>query len=234
MRIVIIEGALRENGGLRLVLAMARRWMTWGEPVQYFVLQRVEEEARVEFAAPKTYGQPNIGRLRYSLPLVFLRLLKAVRHSDVVVSASETGFGLLLGKAAAVLLRRPFVVVVQADLRQSVNAWVPNRLQRLTLAVHRRVDAAICVGEGLRRAVLETASRTTARTSSRTASTSTPSSGWRQGPLRLPSNGLLSSGSVGCTARRALTCSFGPMQSCSGGAVRVRWSLSARVRNARR
>jgi glycosyltransferase involved in cell wall biosynthesis len=70
------------------------------------------------------------------------------------VSVSETGNGLVAGALAAWLFKRPFVVIVQAPLELAIPRWLPQPLQRPAFSVHRRVSAAICVSEGLRRSVL--------------------------------------------------------------------------------
>lgn len=149
MKLLVVEGALRENGGMRVMLALSDRWQRLGAEPSYFVLQKVTDESEQRPTVPLTYGQPTVGRLRWSLPRVFARLLKAGRGADVIVGASETGHGLLLAALAARLLHRPFVVVVQANLVQAINTWTPRRLRPLTFFVHRHVDAAVCVSTDL-------------------------------------------------------------------------------------
>ncbi len=106
MKLLVVEGALRENGGMRMALSLSDRWRRRGEEPSYFVLQKVADESEVRPAVPVTYGQPSVGRLRWSLPLVFARLLRAGRRADIVIGASETGFGLLLGLLTARLVLR--------------------------------------------------------------------------------------------------------------------------------
>jgi glycosyltransferase involved in cell wall biosynthesis len=88
-------------------------------------------------------------RLRSALPAVVSGLLRAIRRSDVVVSGSEVGFGLLLGLPLARLTRRPFVVLVHCSVQRAVEQWRPARLRPLLLAAHRRADLAVCVSPGL-------------------------------------------------------------------------------------
>ncbi len=150
MNILVMEGALRDNGGLRVVLAMAQRWRRSDHSAQYFVLQKVKDEASLDWRVPIIYGQPKIRRLRYSLLPIVLRVIGPARRADVIVSTSETGLGLLLGALAARIFRTPYVVVVQASLIESIAEWVPRSRRRLTLAANRHADASICVSDGVR------------------------------------------------------------------------------------
>jgi glycosyltransferase involved in cell wall biosynthesis len=86
--------------------------------------------------------------------MIMLRLARAARQADVIVSVSEMGMNVLLAKVAATITRRPLVITVHTPLGDSVREWVPAPLRRVTLAVNRRADASICVSRGLAAATI--------------------------------------------------------------------------------
>ena len=87
--------------------------------------------------------------MRHVLPLALARLVKLARRSDVVMAGSEEGIGILLSYLAATLTRRPFVVLAQADIDESIATWVPRRLQRANRYVLAHCDAAISVADSI-------------------------------------------------------------------------------------
>ena len=149
-RILVVDSALRENGGVRVVLDLAQRWRRLGAPTEWFVLQQVPDEAPELAAdsAPRRYGSRR-GRLRFAMPKVFARLLLAARRADVLLSVSEAGNGLLFGVAAAKLLGKPLAACVHTPLERSIEAWTPRPLHELTYAAVRRTDALVCVARAL-------------------------------------------------------------------------------------
>jgi glycosyltransferase involved in cell wall biosynthesis len=149
-RILVVDSALRDNGGVRVVLDLVARWRRLGATSEWFVLQRVPDEAP-ELAtdpAPRSYGSRS-GRLRFALPQVFARLLLAARRADVMLSVSEAGNGLLFASAAAKLLRKPLAACVHTPLERSIEAWTPRALHELTYAAVRGADALVCVARAL-------------------------------------------------------------------------------------
>jgi glycosyltransferase involved in cell wall biosynthesis len=154
MKVVVLDAALRENGGMRVMMDLASRWQGSGTATTVFVMQRVAGEARVTTRARLVYGQRRVGRLRQGLPLVVARCLAAARGADVIVSNSEAGLHMLLATVAARVLRRPLVVIVHTPLEASIRDWVPRPLRRLTLAAVRTADATICVSRGVADAAL--------------------------------------------------------------------------------
>jgi glycosyltransferase involved in cell wall biosynthesis len=150
-RLLLVESSLRENGGLRVSLAHARRWQAAGAPTALDVLQDVADEplATPDPALPLRFLAPRGKRFRTQWPAALARLAVHARRSDVVVCGSEIGFSLLLSYAAARLARRKFAVLVQADLDDAVAAWVSRPLQGPTRWVHRHADAAVCVADSL-------------------------------------------------------------------------------------
>ncbi len=148
---------LQENGGLRVAHELARSLQTDTARVDLFVLQAVSDGAVLELdpAIPVVVGNRRRRKLRWSIPLGALRLFRQAHRCDVLVSVSETGFVLLLGWLAARLSRRPFVVLVQSPLAESIATWVPPRVQPLTRWVNARADASICVSPQLVQGVIE-------------------------------------------------------------------------------
>jgi glycosyltransferase involved in cell wall biosynthesis len=150
-QVLVVENSLRENGGLRVSLEHARRFVAAGAPTTVAVIQDASDGAlyapdpslRVDMLTPRG------SRFRTAAPLALARLLVRARRADVVVAGSEVGNALLLGFLAARLVHRPFAVLVQAELDDAIDAWVPGPLRGLTRRVHARVDAAVCVAETL-------------------------------------------------------------------------------------
>ena len=151
LRVLIVHDSLSENGAVRVTLDLADRLTRLGAACEVFALQSAREgpEAGAPPGVPLIRGVPVGGRLRTSGPAAAVRLLRACRHADVVVSGSEVGLGLLSGSVAARLARRPFVVVVHAPLDRVLERWVAPRWRGPTRRAHRRADAAICVSAAL-------------------------------------------------------------------------------------
>jgi glycosyltransferase involved in cell wall biosynthesis len=151
LRVLIVHDSLSDNGAVRLTLDLADRLGRLGARAEVFALQPVRQgrEAVVPSRVALTRGVPVGSRLRSSGPAAALRLLRATRRADVVVSGSEVGLGLLTGSAAARLARRPFAVVVHAPLEHVLAHWVAPRWRGAMRRAHRRADAAICVSAAL-------------------------------------------------------------------------------------
>ena len=154
--VLFVENSLRENGGLRVSLEHARRFRVAGAPVTVAVVQDVtgstlaspDPSLRVEMLTRQDT------RLRVTALLALTRLVRRARQADVVVSGSEIGNCLLFGFLAARLARRPFAVLVQADLDGAIADWVPRPLRRPTRWVHAHADAAVCVADSVAQGVL--------------------------------------------------------------------------------
>ncbi|MEZ0165213.1 glycosyltransferase [Kineococcus sp. LSe6-4] len=151
LRVLFVQGHLRENGGLRVVLELARRFVADGVATTVFALEDVsgvptatpDPSVRLVLGADAT--EPGVRRL----PRGVRRLVAQARHHDVVVSGSEIGHGVLAGWIAARLTGRPFVILAQGDLDEAVAAWVPPHLRRVTRLADAHADATICVSPGL-------------------------------------------------------------------------------------
>jgi glycosyltransferase involved in cell wall biosynthesis len=150
-RILVVESSLRDNGGLRVSLENARQWQATGNRVSVAILQDVTDGplARLDPSVPCRFLTPKGTRFRYTWPLALAGLVGLARQSSVVVTGSEIGFGLLLSFAAAKLCRRPFAVLVQSDLDEAIQSWVPRPLRRLTRWVNAHADAAVCVSDSI-------------------------------------------------------------------------------------
>ncbi|MGY1716361.1 glycosyltransferase [Geodermatophilus sp. SYSU D01106] len=149
--VLVVENSLRENGGLRVSLDYARRYQDAGARVRVVAVEDADDSALAEPDPSLVLEMltPRGSRLRTSLGPALRRLVALAREADVVVAGSEIGSCLLLGSLAARLARRPFAVLVQADLDSAIHDWVPRRLHGLTRRVHRHVDAAVCVAESI-------------------------------------------------------------------------------------
>lgn len=153
-----MEGALRDNGGLRVCLDLARRWQDAGARVRFLVLETVEADVPLLPADPDLdtrYGSDAVRRFRSAFPRILLNLVRHTRKADVVISGSEVGYQVVLGWLAARITGKPFVVLVQSSLPRAVGAWTPAALRPALTYVHARVDAAICVSPGLVQDVVE-------------------------------------------------------------------------------
>jgi len=151
-RVLLVEGALRENGGLRVNHALVADWRAAGVPARLLVLENVPPDVPLFAPAPGvpwSFASARVRRFRTALPFVLAGLVRHARRADVVISGSEVGWQLLLGWLVARLFRLPFAVLVHAPLRQAIDDWQPARLRPALWWVHRHVDRAYCVSPGL-------------------------------------------------------------------------------------
>jgi glycosyltransferase involved in cell wall biosynthesis len=142
------------NGAVSITIDLARRWA--GRGTRLAVLhttpgQPVSSPPEGVVLEHLTTGP---ARIRRALVVGFPRLVAVSVRCDVVVAGSEIGPALVMAFLAARMTRRPFVVAVHADVHQALEEWIPRRLHRLFLYVHRHVDGAICVAPGLVDAVV--------------------------------------------------------------------------------
>lgn len=149
VRVLFVADGLAYNGAVCMAADLAPRLARAGGSAELFALLPVEERRRVHVdpGVVVTEGSSGRVRLRWAFARPFLRLVRAAWRADVVIAVSEVGLGMLLGFAAARLARRPYAVMVHADVALAVEQWVPPRLRTATWSVHRRSDAAICVSE---------------------------------------------------------------------------------------
>jgi glycosyltransferase involved in cell wall biosynthesis len=156
VRVLFVADALSYNGAILTAVDLVPRFAARGAPTELFVLFPVERarEVKVDPATRITLGVSGHRRFRWAFPQALARLVLSCRRANVVVSASEVGPALLLGSFAALLARRPFVVMIHADLRRAVEQWVPAHLRPLTHFVHRHAEAALCISPTLVEPVL--------------------------------------------------------------------------------
>ncbi|QJY47061.1 glycosyltransferase [Pseudonocardia broussonetiae] len=149
--VLVVADSLRDNGGVRVALEYARQWRMIDAPVQVAVVQDVEDEAHapVDPIVPLVFLTARGSRFRWTWPVALARLVRRARRSGVVLAGSETGVGLLLGYVAARLARRPFGVLVQADLDDAIATWVARPIRPLTRFVHSHADLAISVADSI-------------------------------------------------------------------------------------
>jgi glycosyltransferase involved in cell wall biosynthesis len=150
--VVIVTDHLKESGGSRVVHEAAQRLPAHGLSTELFVLLRSHPDEAVVTPAPGVrvrYAGRRTARLRSALLPGLAGLVASCGRARTVLSGSEVGYSLLLGWVAARLTRRPFVVLVQAELSRAMAEWVPPALHRITRWVHAHVELAICVSPGL-------------------------------------------------------------------------------------
>lgn len=149
--VLVVADSLRDNGGLRVSLEYARQWRRMGAATRVAVVQDVADTALAEAdpSVPLTFLTPRNSRFRYTWPLALARLVREARRSDAVLAGSETGIGLVLGFVAATVTRRPFAVLVQADLDDAIATWVPRPLRPVTRFAHAHADVAVSVADSI-------------------------------------------------------------------------------------
>jgi hypothetical protein len=128
LRVLGVQSSLLDNGGLRVFLQLLDLWRAAGRVSSaLFVVKRDEDSHSPALPAglEVRFGSDAPGRSRYRAPQALARLVRLSRRADVVVSGSEIGESVLLGYLAARLARRPFVVLVQADLDDAIATWTP-------------------------------------------------------------------------------------------------------------
>lgn len=155
-RVLLLEGHLRDNGGLRVSEALAKRWQSSGARVRILILETANDGPlrSLDPTLDVRFGSTKEGRFRTNAGRILATVVREARHADVIVSGSEVGYGVLFGLVAARLTGRPLVVLIQAMLPLAVSAWHPASLRRVLLWAHRHIDAAICVSPGLVPAVI--------------------------------------------------------------------------------
>lgn len=156
MRVLFVQGHLRENGGLRVVLNLAKRFVADGIPTTLFSLEHVDDAvtAHPDPSVPVVFGADAKTPTPRRIPREVAALVREARRHDVVVAGSEIGHGVLASWLAARIARKPFVVLAQGDLDQALAAWVPPYLRHATRFVDAHADAVVCVSPGLLEGIL--------------------------------------------------------------------------------
>jgi glycosyltransferase involved in cell wall biosynthesis len=146
-RALLVVESMGNNGALQVTAGLARRWKAAGTRIV-----ALYQPAGKALAAPDLDVEqlvPEGGRMRNGVLRAVLRMARAARQADVVVSGSEIGHGLLLGFLVARAVRRPFVVAVHADLDQALSEWMRPWTHPLVRWVHRHADGAVCIAPGV-------------------------------------------------------------------------------------
>ena len=145
-RILLTEWRLADDGAARSSLRLVSRWRAAGADARLF---SVSMAPGLPGGVQPIYPGGRSRRLRYAVVPGAIRLLKAARSADVVVSGRELGFGLLAARLAALVARRPLVVVIRSEPLAAIESYVPRRLQAANRRALRAADAVICISRGL-------------------------------------------------------------------------------------
>ncbi|WNB87089.1 glycosyltransferase [Cellulomonas sp. ATA003] len=149
---MLVEHRLAEDGASRSNLRLAHRWSAAGVAVRVLALQRPGADAGapvppgVEPVHPWGAREP---RLRWALLGGLMRLVVLARRTDVVLVGREIGWGLLVGRVAALIARRPCVVMVRSEPRAALEQYVARRLQGPMRWALRTADRVVCITPGL-------------------------------------------------------------------------------------
>jgi glycosyltransferase involved in cell wall biosynthesis len=150
--VVFVLSELAVTGLVQAVLDLASALPLQGFQVELFALRPGDPSAVLwrDLPFPITPGRPAGLRRRYGYPVGIARLLRAARRADVVVSAWDVGecvpASLLAGRAT----RRPVVLMVNSDPVVSLGVHYGSGWKRdTTIWAYPRVDAAVCVSNGL-------------------------------------------------------------------------------------
>ena len=149
--VVVVERRLYEDGAARSTLRLVQRWALAGVRVRLYVLQRLEQGAAAPLPAGvvPTHPAGRELRLRWALVWGLVRLLPLARRADVVVAGREIGWGLLVGRAASWVVRRPFVVMIRSEPGAAIDHHVTARLRALMRRSITSADRVVCISPGL-------------------------------------------------------------------------------------
>ena len=150
-RLLVVEHRLHEDGATRSTLRLVERWVRAEVPVVLYVAKRSPRGSTAPLPphVTPTYPAAHEPRGRWLLALALAHLVPHARRADVVVAARDVGWGLLLGRAASWMARRPFVIVVRSDPGRALAQHVPPRLRAVTRLAYRTADRVVCVSPGL-------------------------------------------------------------------------------------
>jgi len=146
--VLLVEDKIEEDGATRSNLRLVGRWHDAGVPVGLFLLRRAAAPAQVPPGVVPRYPADGPLRLRATLLLGLWRLVRLARSFDVVVAGRELGLGLLIPRAAALLARRPFVVLVRSEPRAAIDDHIAAPLRRLTRRAITSADRVVCISPG--------------------------------------------------------------------------------------
>lgn len=141
---------LGDDGASRSTVRLLARWRGTGTRVVLFALRRPTGSA-VELPPGVSPIHPAAVplRLRSTLLRGLVRLVGLARGADVLVAAREIGWGLLVGRCAALCARRPFVVLVRSEPRAAIAHHVSPRWRALNRRAITSADRVVCISPGL-------------------------------------------------------------------------------------
>lgn len=154
MRVLIVLPNVVSGGAERLNLDLAASLSARGVQTDVFSWTTPYESlppgVRSELAARGVnvlHGRTGAIKMRYELPLIFLRLVRVARRYDVLVGGLEL-HSTYLAAAVARLLGKPVIGEVQTPLEYVMRAGerLLGALARLT---YPRLDAVVAVSEGV-------------------------------------------------------------------------------------
>jgi glycosyltransferase involved in cell wall biosynthesis len=136
-------------GGQRLVVDLVRGLNRAGSRSGVFAFRPAEGEpdALSLDGVDAVYGTTSRRRVRYLLPAVFARLVRAARGYDVVIGGLEAE-STLLALAAARALRKPAVAQVHVDLGGFFAQYKGAAWTRTARRLYKSFDAIVAVSEG--------------------------------------------------------------------------------------
>jgi glycosyltransferase involved in cell wall biosynthesis len=151
MRVVVVVPEVTGNGAMRFHLDLAPEMEKLGVEYELFSVGIGVDGFPVEDPGIRlSVGFPQGMRRRYGLPVMLGRLARAIRRADVVATGWEAGQPFDLGFLAAKAGRKPIVASVQNNPLAALAEHNPTRWPSgLTKWGYPRVDAAVCVSNGL-------------------------------------------------------------------------------------
>jgi glycosyltransferase involved in cell wall biosynthesis len=156
-RVLIVVPSIVDGGVTFFNLDLASALRERGLIVTQFTIKTYDPAvlAKGYEDPPLTVGPGRFGNRRIGYPLMAARLLLAAARADVVLSGWEVGEGLVAAFAAGRLARKVVVGEMQADPIGSLTSileydWAPWTTIPAARWIYSRLDAVICVSEGLR------------------------------------------------------------------------------------
>jgi glycosyltransferase involved in cell wall biosynthesis len=156
-KVLIVVPAIVDGGVTPFNLDLAHELRQRGVVVEQFtmatydphVLPRGHEDPHLK-VGPGRFGNRRIG-----YPIMAARLLRSAARADVVVSGWEVGQGLVAAFLAGRITGSLVVTEMQADPLGSLKSildydWAPWATIPAARWIYPRVDAVVCVSEGLR------------------------------------------------------------------------------------
>jgi len=156
-RVLIVVPNIVEGGVTPANLALAAALRERGIAVEQFTMKTYDPAvlARGYEDEPLTVGPGRLGHRRAGLPVMAARLVAAAARADIVLSGWEVGEGLVAAFIAGRMTGRIVVGEMHADPIGSLTSileydWAPWSTIPAVRWIYPRLDAVVCVAEGLR------------------------------------------------------------------------------------